>query len=273
MNRLKESDESLRSYISKGADQGKRIQLDKHKKPYIRKIEQISRYSVWLVDGDYIRKNISEDFVNYDQHYHLSFIPENEYWIDEENIHNEQRYYIDHLLVENRLMRAGISYEKAYEKAAAVERRERSKSIIMRQLTRTTKHRKELLDRVHKRLLKKYSRRLKLWVVDGELVRDLFFLDFAGGGHGKVYHFIPEDEIWIDDDISQRERRFIILHEMHERSLMAKGMDYPSAHRNATETEDYCRHHPEALDKALKEEMNMPGPDIHCPITLSGRCT
>jgi hypothetical protein len=52
MNRLKESDESLRSYISKGVDQGKRIQLDKHKKPYIRKIEQISRYNVWLVDGD-----------------------------------------------------------------------------------------------------------------------------------------------------------------------------------------------------------------------------
>jgi hypothetical protein len=70
-----------------------------------------------------------------------------------------------------------------------------------------------------------------------------------------VYHFIPEDEIWIDDDISQRERKFIILHEMHERNLMEKGMDYPSAHRSATEIEDFCRHHTDKLDEAIKGEI------------------
>jgi hypothetical protein len=262
MNVLKESNESLKECISKEVNQGKRFSLDRSKKPYIRKIEQIAGFNVWLVDGDYIRKNISEDFVNYDQHYHLNFIPENEFWIDEENIHNEHRYYVDHLLTENRLMRTGLSYEKAYEKAAVVERKERSKSVIMRKLFRRKRHRRELLDRVHEKLLKKYSVNLRTWIVDGELVRDLFFLDFAGGGHGKVYHFIPEDEIWIDDDMSQRERRFIILHEMHERNLMLRGMDYPSAHRSATEIEDLCRHHPETLGRALKEEMGVPGPAV-----------
>lgn len=255
MNRLQESDKSLEACVSKDVDQGKPIQLDKNKKPYIKKIEEIAGFTVWLVDGDYIRKNISEDFVNYDQHYHLNFIPKDEFWIDEENIHDEQQYYIDHLLTENRLMREGTSYEKAYEKAASVERRERSKSVIMRQLGRAREHQRDLIDKVHEKLLKKYSRNLKLWIVNGELVRDLFFLDFAGGGHGKVYHFIPEDEIWIDDDISQRERKFIILHEMHERNLMGKGMDYPSAHRSATEIEDFCRHHTGKLDESIKEEI------------------
>lgn len=255
MNRLQESDESLEACVSKDVDQGKPIQLDKHKKLYIKKIEQISRFNVWLVDGDYIRKNISEDFVNYDQHYHLNVIPEDEFWIDKENIHDEQRYYIDHLVTENRLMKEGMSYEKAYEKAAVVERRERSKSVIMKQLVGAMEHPNELINKVHERLLEKYSRNLKLWIVNGELVRDLFFLDFAGGGHGKVYHFIPEDEIWIDDDISQRERKFIILHEMHERNLMEKGMDYPSAHRSATEIEDFCRHHTDKLDETINEEI------------------
>jgi hypothetical protein len=41
---------------------------------------------VWLVDGEFIRKNISEDFVNYDQHYHLNVIPEDEFWIDKESL-------------------------------------------------------------------------------------------------------------------------------------------------------------------------------------------
>jgi hypothetical protein len=126
---------------------------------------------------------------------------------------------------------------------------------MMKRLGNKKMHRKEVLDRVRKKVLKGYGKKIKVWVVNGELVMDFFYIDFAGGGHDKVFRFIPENEVWLDDDISARERKFILLHEVHERRLMAKGKDYMRAHRSATETEDFFRHHPKGIDKAIREEM------------------
>jgi hypothetical protein len=212
------------------------------------------------VDGEYVRRNICEDFVNFDHHYHLHVIPKNEFWIAKEATTDESRYYIDHMLVEYRLMKAGAGYGEASRKADLVERRERSKSEIMKKLGRRRKHKKQLLDKVRKKLLKGYGRKIKVWIVNGELVRDLFYIDFAGGGHDKVFHFIPENEIWLDDDIAQNERKFILIHELHERSLMAKGKDYPHSHRRATEIEDFFRHHPKGVEKAIREEIRKQNP-------------
>lgn len=234
---------------------GGKIKLSKNKKPYIKKICNISEIEVWLVDGEYVRKNICEDFVNFDHHYHLPCIPKNEFWIAKEAKHNEIRFYIDRMLVEHRMMASGSSYEEANRKAEIIERGERSKSKKMKDLGNKKMHRKEVLDRVHKKLLKSYGRKVSIWVVNGELVRDFFYIDFAGGGHDKVFRFIPDGEIWLDDDISTKERKFILLHELHERSLMANGMDYPHAHRNATKSEDFFRHHPKDIDKAIMEEI------------------
>jgi hypothetical protein len=232
-----------------------KIKLPKNRKPYVRKICDISEIEVWLVDGEYVRKNICEDFVNFDHHCHLSFIPKNEFWIAREAKHNETRFYIDRMLAERRMMAAGSGYEEAHTKGEIIERGERSKSGMMKRLGNKKMHRKEVLDRVRKKVLKGYGKKIKVWVVNGELVRDFFYIDFAGGGHDKVFRFIPENEVWLDDDISARERKFILLHEVHERRLMAKGKDYMRAHRSATETEDFFRHHPKGIDKAIREEM------------------
>ena len=231
------------------------IKLIKNKPPYIKKLCDISKFSIWLVDGEYIRKNICEDFVNYDHHYHLKFIPKNEFWISKEAVSDETKYYVDHLLVEHRLMASGMSHDEASRRADAFERRERMKSEIMQKLREPRMHKEELLKKVRVKLLKSYSGTVKVWLVSGELVRDVFYLDFAGGGHDKVYHFIPENEVWIDDDIALKERRFIIVHELHERNLMSKGMRYPAGHWSATEIEDFFRHHPKKLDLAIRREV------------------
>lgn len=91
--------------------------------------------------------------------------------------------------------------------------------------------------------------------MDGELVRGLYFVDFTQGGHDKVYKFIPENEIWVDDDVSQKEMKFVLLHELHERNLMKKGMKYDLAHQASSAIEIYARKHRRKIDKLLRKEL------------------
>ena len=157
------------------------------------------------------------------------------------------------MLVTYYLMSHGKSHKEAVARADAIERKERSKSkLIQSKIKKIPK--KKLVQKVHKRLLIKYSKKIKVWIVNGELVRDLLFLDFTEGGHDKVYPFIPSNEVWLDDDSTAKERKFILLHEIHERNLMDKGWDYEKAHRSASEIEYFCRHNPKILEKNLTNE-------------------
>ena len=222
------------------------------KKPYLKKVDQIGPRTVWVVDGQYVRKNIDEEFTNFGQHYRFRFIPLHEFWIDEEHGLGEEQFFIDHLLVEHRLMAGGMIYDKALEKADAVERRERRKTELIREISRLPK--KAIVENIHKRPLKKYSGTVRVWVVKGELVRSLYFIDFTEGGHDKVYHFVPKNEVWLDDDLGPGERKFVLLHELHERHLMSLGWPYFKAHRSASRIEYHCRAHPEDLEADLRLE-------------------
>jgi hypothetical protein len=66
---------------------------------------------------------------------------------------------------------------------------------------------------------------ISIWIVDGRLVRSVFDVDFTEGGHDYVYEFVPQNEVWIDNDLEESERPFVLLHELHERNLMAKGWE------------------------------------------------
>jgi len=222
------------------------------KKPYIKKVDQIGPLTVWIVDGQFVRKNIDEEFTNFGQHYRFRFIPTHEFWIDEEHGLGENQFFIDHLLVEHRLMAGGMVYDKALERADAVERKERHKTELIREISKLPK--KEILENIHKRLLKKYSGAVSVWVVNGELVRSLYFIDFTEGGHDQVYHFVPKNEVWLDDDLGPGERKFVLLHELHERHLMTLGWSYFKAHRSASRIEYHCRAHPAELEENLRLE-------------------
>lgn len=93
--------------------------------PYLEKVGQRGPIAVWIVDGSYVRKNLDEEFTNFGQHYRFSFIPENEFWIDRETAQDEQQFFIDHLLIEHRLMKKGTPYVKALEIADRKERAEK----------------------------------------------------------------------------------------------------------------------------------------------------
>lgn len=221
-----------------------------------KRISEKGGLAIWLVDGASIRKNINENFVGYGDSNLFGFIPKNQLWIDQDLDPKEYHYFIDRFIYETSLLDSGKSYKKAEKKSDIFEKKERSKSGEYKKLAKNGADKKELTEKIKKKIIKKYSGSVKVWLVDGNLVRDLFLLDYYEGGHDKVYSFIPENEIWIEEALSPAERKFIILHELHERYLMTRGKPYKNAHIGATEIEDFYRENKkENLDKRIKEEM------------------
>ena len=227
-------------------------------KPYVSLYERAGGFEVWIVSGQYVRERLDEEFTNFGQHYEFRFIPAREFWLDVENAPGEASFFVDHLLEENRLMAGGMGYDDALTKADEVERSERLATGLGREVSslRDAGRTPELLAKVHKTLLTEYSGEIRTWVVDGEIVRDVFFIDFTEGGHDKVYSFVPAGEVWIEDDVAPGEREFILLHEMHERALMSRGWPYARAHRDSSRVEYHFRRHPAGLDAALRAEID-----------------
>jgi hypothetical protein len=226
---------------------------EKLKPPYLQRDEQRGDFQVWIVDGPYIRGHIDEEFTNFGQHYRYPYIPDLEFWMDKEAEHDEHGFFIDHLLVEHELMKNGMSYSDALTRADQAEREERRKAGDVRKVT----HQGQTLPdpaTVHEELWKKLENGLSVWIVNGRLVRSAYDIDFTEGGHDHVYEFVPTCEVWIDDAIQENERGFVLLHELHERNRMEKGMPYSQAHAESSRLEFRCRHHPDELHDALAAE-------------------
>lgn len=227
----------------------------KDKNIYIKKIDKIGSYEIWLVDGSYVRKVINENFVEYDYHFNHDFVPKNEFWIDEQSNQEEWKFFIDRMFMEQGLMKTGENNEEASKKGALLENKERKEELNRHPLDRSIKSRSELLARTKKNILNKYSGKIKIWLVDGKIVRDYFLVDYAGGGHDKVYGFIPKDEIWIDKVLNPNKIKFTVLHELSERRFMSEGGKYSESHKRATLVEDYYRDHESGIEDKIKEEI------------------
>lgn len=225
---------------------------DSLKPPYLREAGRRGKITIWIVDGTYVRTHLDEEFTNFGHHYSFKCIPENEFWLDKEAQNDEQKFFIDHMLVEYRLMAKGVPYNKALDSADHAEMAERKKAGDVDKLTKGG----NLPDpeKVHVRLWKKLESGISVWIVDGRLVRSVFDIDFTEGGHDYVYEFVPQNEVWIDNDLEEIERPYVLLHELHERNLMAKGWSYDNAHEDSSKIEYYCRHHPNELHMALAKE-------------------
>jgi hypothetical protein len=150
-------------------------------------------------------------------------------------------------------MSKGMTYEEALPLADVAERKERRRAGDERLLT----HHNSILPRgqdVHEHLWKRMENGISVWIVNGRKVRSVFDIDFTAGGHDHVYEFVPENEVWIDNDIVEEERGYVLLHELHERNRMAKGWPYSKAHAESSHLEYHCRHHPDELHDALTAE-------------------
>src|SRR5690348_15631673 len=71
--------------------------------------------------------------------------------------------------------------------------------------------------------------------VRGDIVRKHYDPHFVFGGHDLVYpsYITTPKTVWIDVCQDPREIKYTILHETHERKLMARGWRYGPAHASA----------------------------------------
>lgn len=114
----------------------------------------------------------------------------------------------------------------------------------MRSHRRTAHRGSQLPPGLHVRWLPRVGR-LRIRLVNGEVVRqtvDVVKLRFTMGGHDLVYpDIVPRGEIWLDVNMSLRDRAATLAHELHERELMARGLTYVKAHTSATALESRLR--------------------------------
>lgn len=208
------------------------------KAPYVKKYLEIRNLKAYIVDGNYIRKNLSKDFTNFGQHYVFTFIPENELWIDKESNPGETDYFLKNLIVQRRLMKNGKSYLEAVIDSSEAERKERDKSDLAKKVAHLSPN--EIAEKAKKQKVFNFLG-FSVWIVSGELVRHSLYIDFTAGGHDKVYDFVPKMEVWLDDDLSEKEMIYVAIHELHERFLMLRGRSYVQAHTSALKWEYFSR--------------------------------
>ena len=241
--------------------ESKDVPKENLKLPYLETFKVVSHIKskagkfikVMIVDGDWIRTNIDEEWTNFGQHFKFKYIPENEFWISNETSRDEYDFYITHLTREYSLMAKGEPYDIAITKADVIERKKRNTIHDMDKVL-DPKTKRVDYSKFHKELIKTLDDGVKCWKVDGKLVRSILNIDFVSGGHSYVYFFVPKNEVWIDDKIDEADVPFVLLHELHERNLMKDGMAYSKAHADSSKIEAHARKNINELYSLLQTE-------------------
>ncbi len=180
-----------------------------------------------FVDGFKIRNTIDPDFCDIGDNFSFLWIPRGEIWVDA-NYSSELKFNLKTRQLRDKLIKKEkMTFEEA---KTAVRRLYQKKGAIAKKI----------------KLIKKLSG-VKVWLVDGKQTRKDLDPFFVAGGHGYVYPYIPKNEIWIDNKIEPKERKYIIIHEWREWQIMKNSKDknfyrkYANAHDFATAFEKEAR--------------------------------
>ena len=194
---------------------------------YKKLLDNFGKINVYEVNGEEVRRDSEPNFNNFACNIDFDIIPENELWLDVEMDPGEAKFYITRMLAKKRLFDVGYNKDDADNISNLIELNERQKS---------SKYKEYKDGNVTKELRLKVLNHYKdviIYLVDGELVRDFFYEDFTEGGHHFVYPWIPEKEVWVDDDLKEDEIPDVVFHELFERLMMQDGETYDKAHMEA----------------------------------------
>lgn len=225
-------------------------------------------FKIWLVDGNYIRREIFNEFIYGGNDERYTFMPESEIWIDNSISADEYLTTLEHEIIERNLMRFnGYTYYDAHDSALSLElgmRRgflksanEHEKQIPMVSPIDydSTQEIEELPEQIKLSGIYKtpYAKRdgVDIWIVDGYKIRRDIYPDFGFSGNSNAYMFIPPNEIWIDASITCQETEYSIRLELKEMSYMKSGLPYDEAYTNALKTTDSLR---QAVNKLINNK-------------------
>jgi len=217
-------------------------------------IDDYGVHKIFTVNGEKVRDLTKgdEEFGLCSSHpYFPNLIPKNEIWIEDDVKEDEKEMLIHSELYKLKLISNGEDKWDAYHKAEKQEKklRERSKS------KGAHKTDEKADDKIYvKEWGKIKSEDLTVWLVDAEKVRNKYKTDFLEGGNGWVYKWVPNNEIWIENGLKEKEIPFIILHEFVEKTFMKEDkMKYDDAHCIAAKVEWSKR--PNSFNKNDAEEL------------------
>ena len=204
-------------------------------------IDQYGKYKVFVVNGETIRNHSQADEEFGENAIHVDFpnlIPKDEIWIEQNVLLPEREILIASSLYRIKLLASGISQQQAYDKTLIKEKIYRKKIFSKDKAWLSDKPAPEKI------YVKKYgfikNEDITVWLVHGEKVRNTFKIDWLEGGHGYVYDFVPNKEIWLENGLMEKELPYILLHEYVERTVMKyKHFTYNKAHKIASKVE-FC---------------------------------
>jgi hypothetical protein len=225
-------------------------------------------FKVWTVDGNYIRREIYNEFIYGGNDERYTFVPESEIWIDNSIAVDEYLTTLEHEIIERNLMRHnGYTYYDAHDSALMLElgirkgflafanEHEKVIPLVSPIDYDSTQEIEELPEQIKLSGIYKipFTKRdgVDIWIVDGYKVRRDIYPDFGFSGNSSAYHFIPENEIWIDASITCQEIEYSIQLEMKEMAYMKNGLVYDEAYSKALKTTDSLR---QAMNKMINNK-------------------
>lgn len=209
-------------------------------------------YKIWIVDGNRVRQEIYKEFLYGGNEQRYIFNPVGEIWIDNAISCEEYDLTVAHELNERHLMaKFGWTYQQAHDSSLALEQVIRRKNLETCLSHEASLKKVSVLDSYNIKEIKTLPDSIKLqniyrvpegirdgisiWVVDGYMVRKNIYPDFGFSGNDLAYHFIPQNEIWIDGQVSCEETEYSIALEMKERQLMKEGKSYSDSYEDAVQ--------------------------------------
>ena len=92
----------------------------------VRKLSDFGDLHVWLVRGDQVRKQHDPNFIMGGHGYVYDYVPRDEVWVEESLPPLDRVFTLLHELYEVSLMREGMTYDPAHDRATAIEKRLRN---------------------------------------------------------------------------------------------------------------------------------------------------
>src|SRR5205085_1112349 len=216
------------------------------------------KFKIWIVDGAKIRKQIFNEFIYGGNSERYPFIPEDEIWIDNSISSEEYETTLAHEINERNLMaKFAMTYFDAHDSSLALEVKMRNKYLkkcneheaALPKVSPTDFDSTQEIESLPEMIKLKNIYRIpfgerngiNIWIVDGYAVRRDVYPDFGFSGNGYAYHFIPQDEIWIDGSVTCEETEYSISLEQKERELLMKNISYDSSYTEAVKVSDSMR--------------------------------
>ncbi|MCX6742616.1 MAG: hypothetical protein NT116_00075 [Candidatus Parcubacteria bacterium] len=173
-----------------------------------------------IVDGFKIRNTFDVDFSMLADYINTPYVKPGEIWLDKIFL-SEKKKILSEYIKDRRLIKK-YGYEKA------------------KKMMRATSQKDFNTQKIKIKLIKKQGK-LKIYLVNGRKIREALDPNFQFGGHHLVYDYMPTNEVWIDNTVSPKERKYVLVHELYEYDLMKKGKSYNNAHDYANAAEKEAR--------------------------------